>query len=235
MKTWSWQRWIAVIGALFVVSQVTVLVIALVVGLGPSPTEEAKLADFLTKNRGTFLAVVFVEGIALTVFLIFTNGLRSVLRSDPNYEYAASLFFGAAVLTIALTGASLGLVGAAAVDAGGKPNAGMLRTLDVASVVVGWMGTWPLVIALGTAAYATARSRVIAPWTAWVGYAAAGLNLIATLTIFGGIDPNQFFAANGPGVFVLSLLPLIVWVGCVSFALWRLPAPVARNMPAPAF
>lgn len=235
MKTWSWQRWVAIIGALFVVSQVIVVVTALGLGLGPSPTDEAKLADFLTKNRGTLLAVVFIEGIALTVFLIFTNGLRSVLRSDPNYEYAASLFFGAAVLTIALTGASLGLVGAAAVDAGGKANPGVLRTLDMASVVVGWMGTWPLVVLLGTAAYATARSRVIAPWTAWVGYAAGGLNLVATLTIFGGSDPNNFFAVNGAGGYVLSLLPLMVWVGCVSFALWRLPAPVARNMPAPAF
>ena len=91
MKTWSWQRGVAVIGALFVVSQVILLLIALRVGLGPAPSEEAKLADFLTKNSGTFLAVVFVEGIALMLFLIFANGLRSVLRSDPNYEYAAAL------------------------------------------------------------------------------------------------------------------------------------------------
>ena len=111
----------------------------------------------------------------------------------------------------------------------------MLRTLDGAGVVVGWMSTWPLVVLLGTAAYATARSRVMAPWTAWVGYAAGGLNLVATLTLFGGSDPNQFFAVNGAGGFVLTVLPLIVWVGCVSVALWRQPAPVARNMPAPAF
>ena len=235
MNTWSWQRWVAVIGALFIVSQVILFVIAFGAGLGPSPSDEAKLADFLTKNSGLLKAVVFVEGIALMLFLIFANGLRSVLRSDPNYEYAAALFFGAALLNIALTGAGLGLLGAAAVDIGGKPNPGMLRTLDDAGVVVGWMGTWPLVILLGTAAYATARSRVIAPWTAWVGYAAGGLNLVATLTLFGGTDPNQFLAVNGAGGFVLTLLPLIVWVGCVSVALWRLPAPVARDMRAPAF
>ncbi len=234
MKTWSWQRWVAVIGALFVVSQVLLLVLAFRLGLGPSPTEEAKLAEYFAKNSATLLAVVFIEAIGLTLFLIFTNGIRSVLQSDPNYSYLASLFFGAALLFIALGGAGLGLLGAAGVDAS-KPNPGMMRTLDMASVVVPWMATWPLVVLLGTAAYATTRSHVLAPWTAWVGYAAAALNLVSTLTFFGGNDPNQFFAVNGAAAIVLALLPLIVWVGCVSVALWRLPAPVASSMTAPAF
>ncbi len=234
MNTWGWQRWVAVIRALFVVSQVIVLVMALGLGLGPSPTDEAKLADYFAKNSGALLAVVFIESIGLTLFLIFANAIRSVLQSDPNYEYLASLFFGAALLFIALGGAGLGLLGAVGVDAS-KPNPGLMRTLDMASVVVTWMGTWPLVVLLGTAAYATARSHVIAPWTAWVGYAAAGLNLVSTLTLFGGNDPNQFFAVNGAAAIVLAWLPLIVWVGCISVALWRQTAPVAGNMRAPAF
>lgn len=234
MSTWGWQRWIAVIGLLFVVQQVVLVAIALSAGVPPGPAEEAKLADYVTKNSGTLLAAIFVSDIGLALYLIFASGLRSVLRLAADYEWAAALFFGSALVVIALNGASLALSGAAAIDTGGKVNPASVRALWDAGLVVAWMTTFPLAISIGTVAYATARSRVLPGWTVWVGYVAAFLTALYSFTIFGGSDPSNLFSINGLAGLLLGLLPVLVWVVCVSVAIWRLPANAVGRMRAPA-
>ncbi len=234
MSTWGWQRWIAVIGLLYALSWVVFIAISGSAGVQPGLAEDAKLADYVTKNRGALLAVLFVYSIGLALYLIFASGLRSVLRSAADYEWAAALYFGSALVVIAISGVLIGLFGAAAIDTGSEVDPAAVRTLLGAHLVVTWMVIFPLAISIGTVAYATARSRVLPGWTAWVGYVAAFLIALNSLTIFGGTGRSKFFSIDGLAVPLLGLLPLLVWIVCVSIAVWRLPAPAAGRMRAPA-
>ncbi len=234
MSAWGWQRSIAVIGLLYVLSFFVEFAIIASAGTPPGLAEDAKLADYVTKNRGAVLAVVFVYSIGLALYLIFASGLRSVVRSAADYEWAAALYFGSALVVIAISGVLDGLYGAAAIDTGSKVDPAAVRSLLSAHQVVTWMLTFPFAISIGTVAYATARSRVLPGWTAWVGYVAAFLFALYSLTIFGGADSSKFFSINGRATPLLTLLPLLVWIVSVSIAVWRLPAPAAGRMRVPA-
>jgi hypothetical protein len=230
----NWRRWIAIIGLLYVLLGLVVVVIGFSAGLPPGPAEETKLADYVTKSSGTLLAVVFVSGIGLALYLIFASGLRSILRSAAEYEWAAALYFGSALLVIAVTASSLSILGGAAIDTGGKVNPAAVRALNDASLVVGWITAFPAAVGIGTVAFATARSGVLAGWTVWVGYVAAFITAVSTLTIFGGADPSNFFSVNGIGSFLLGFIPSLIWVLCISIALWQPPAAATSQMRARA-
>ncbi len=71
-------------------------------------------------------------------------------------------------------------------------------------------------------------------WTAWVGYAAAVLNLITTGAIFGGGEPSGFYTATGFAGIVIGLLPFLVWVTCISVVMMRIPSLAGRPARAAA-
>ena len=65
-----------------------------------------------------------------------------------------------------------------------------------------------------------------------MGYVAAALNLISSLSIFGGGDTRGLFTATGHVAVVFGYLPFEVWVAAVSTAMLSLskgPTPSVQD------
>jgi len=56
-----------------------------------------------------------------------------------------------------------------------------------------------------------------------VGYVVAALNLILSLSIFGGGGTRGFFTATGPAPAAFGYLPFVIWVASLSIAMLRAP------------
>lgn len=168
------------------------------------------------------------------VLIIFLVGLRSIVRSSrPNWEWAAALIFGTGLVVTAVWFLGNSITAPANIDATGKPEPAAERALFESGVTLfGSLSYFLSALLMGSAAYATQRTRVLPRWTAWGRLRCGGLNLIGAGSLFGGNNPTGFYSANGFAG-VLGLFPFLIWVACVSGAMiaMRAPRPVAPAVP----
>jgi hypothetical protein len=230
VKSWDWRRWTGVLGIVYVVIQVAALVLFLVAGNPPDFGDANKYASWINSNGGLFMGDAFLTNVATAVLLMQFTGIRAVIRgAGEDWEWAAALFFGAGLVTAAIL-----IVGSAA-----EATAVFISGpgTDPTIVRAAWAGAWmaltflylPAAIAFGTAAYAVLRAAILPRWVGWLSAAAAVLDVVATLTIFGGT------ANNGPvGLLpiILGATPVVVWFVAVSIVLLgRAPRIGQKAMP----
>lgn len=121
------------------------------------------------------LAAGWMLALSAPVLIIFLVGLRSIVRSSrPNWEWAAALIFGTGLVVTAVWFLGNSITAPANIDATGKPEPAAERALFESGVTLfGSLSYFLSALLMGSAAYATQRTRVLPRWTAWVGYAAA--------------------------------------------------------------
>jgi len=221
--------WSGFFGLAFVVLQIAGVVTFLVGGAPPSIADSGKFADYIGKNQTGLLIAAWLFGLAGPCFLVWLAGVRSVLRTaGADWEWAAALFFGTGIVAAATATVAGGLLAGANIDTTTRTEPAAVRGLfEGGAVVLGTVIWFVVALAAALSAFVTTRTRVLPRWTAWVGYAAAVLNLITTGTIFGGGEPNGFYTATGFAGIVIGLLPLLVWVASLSAVMLRRPAPVS--------
>lgn len=136
--------------------------------------------------------------------------------------------FAAGISFAVLALAHFGLYGAAIIDTNVNGDPAALKALFLAGAVIGGTILW-LVAALFLvgASYVILQTGLLPRWTARVGFIAAALNVVSSLSLFGGGDTNGFFTATGTVGFIFGDLPFVVWVVSVSIAM--LGAPEARR------
>ena len=229
MKSWDWRRWTGVLGIVYVVIQVAALVLFLVAGNPPDFGDANKYASWINSNGGLFMGDAFLTNVATVVLLMQFTGIRAVIRgAGEDWEWAAALFFGAGLVTAAIL-----IVGSAA-----EATAVFISGpgTDPTIVRAAWAGAWmaltflylPAAIAFGTAAYAVLRAAILPRWVGWLS-AAAVLDVVAALTIFGGTGNN---GPVGLLPIILGATPVVVWFVAVSIVLLgRAPRIGQKAMP----
>jgi hypothetical protein len=78
----------------------------------------------------------------------------------------------------------------------------------------------PSAIVIGSLAFVVFRAGVLPRWLGWLGGVIALLELLASLTIFGGTGNN---GPIGLLPLILGALPVFIWVVAVSVVLIRSP------------
>jgi hypothetical protein len=221
MTSWDWRRWTGFLGLLYVAIQVAALVLFLVAGNPPDFGDAKKYASWINSSAGLLMGDAFLTNVATAVLLMQFTGVRAVIRgAGEDWEWAAALFFGAGLVTSAvlIVGSS---AEAAAVFVSGS---GTDPTIVRAVWAVAWMALTflylPAAIAFGTAAYAVFRAGILPRWVGWLSAVAAGLDVVAALTIFGGTGNN---GPVGLLPIILGLTPVVVWFVAVSIVLLRTP------------
>jgi hypothetical protein len=217
MNGWTGRRWTGVLGLVYVAIQVAALVLFVVAGNPPDFGDAKKYASWINSNSGLFMGDAFLTSVATAVLLMAFTGIRAVIRvAGEDWEWAAALFFGAGLVTVAIT-----IVGAAA-EATAVFVSG--SGTDPAIVRAVWAGAWmaltfvyiPAAIVLGTASYAVFRAAILPRWVGWLSAVAAVLDVVAALTIFGGTGNN---GPLGLLPLILGFTPVVVWVVAVSSVL----------------
>ncbi len=217
MNRWDWRRWTGVLGLVYVVMQGAALILFLVAGNPPDFGDANKYASWINSNGGLFMGDAFLTNVATAVLLMQFTGIRAVIRgAGEDWEWAAALFFGAGLVTAAIL--IVGSAGeATAVFVSGSGT-------DPTIVRAAWAGAWmvltfvylPAAIAFGTAAYAVLRAGILPRWVGWLSSAAAVLDVVAALTIFGGTGNN---GPVGLLPIILGATPVVVWFVAVSIVL----------------
>ena len=193
-----------------------VVALALYVGAGtpPPPGDNAKTIDFVTRNKDLLFGGSITDTLNAACFLVFVAGFRHLIRqARPDFEWVATLVFGAGVAYVGVTFTFDMLIGGAALDTTVTPDASAIRALGEGSMLaLGSVGLVSAALFLGSAGLAITRSFVLPAWIGWLGYVGAILNLVAVPTIYGGIDATAFYSVNGYAPLVLGTLPFLIWL-----------------------
>jgi hypothetical protein len=217
VNSWAWRRWTGVLGLVYVAIQVAALILFLVAGNPPDFADAEKYASWINSNSGLFMADAFLTNVASAVLLMLFAGIRGVIRgAGEDWEWAAAMFFGAGLVTVAITIVGAAAEATAAFVSGSESDPTIVRAT--------WAGAWmaltflylPAAIALGTVSYAVLRAAILPRWVGWLGAAAAVLDVIAALTIAGGTGD---IGPLGLLPLILGFAPVVVWVVAVSIVL----------------
>ena len=125
------RRWTGAFGG---ASGVLILVgqpLYLVSGTAPRLQNGAKFSDFVTKNHNIILTRSLVDSLIVTGLLVFLAGFRHLIQQvRPEYEWAATLVFGAGVVWGMLVLVSDALESASTLDTvGGQADPAAVKTL----------------------------------------------------------------------------------------------------------
>jgi hypothetical protein len=219
MNSWTWRRWTAVLGFVYVAIQVAGLILFLVAGNPPDFGNAKLYAGWINTNSGLFMGDAFLTVLATSVLIVLFTGVRSIIRgAGEDWEWAGALFFGAGLVTVAIT-----IVGAAAeATAAFISGSGTEPTIVRAT----WAGAWmaltflylPAAIVFATTSYAALRAAILPRWLGWLSAVAAILDVLASLTVFGGTGNN---GPVGLLPLIVGFTPVVVWVVAVSVVLLR--------------
>ena len=224
-------RWGAYAGIASVVLAI-VGYLVLVVGSGgalPNTPDTSKFADYMARHVGQVAAFAWIGSLAFVVSLPFIVSVRQVIRAARGeWEWAAGVAFAAGISFVVLVLVHFALFAATTIDTTVNGDPAALKALFLVGAVIGgtieWLTTALFMLAVS---YVILKSGVLPGWTAWLGYVAAALNLVSSLSIFGGGDTRGFFTATGFVGFIFGIVPFLVWVAAISIAM--LGAPEARR------
>ena len=221
MESWDYRRWTGAIGIVWVVIQVVGIVLFLLAGNPPDFADAKKFTSWINTNSGLLIADAFLTGIATIPLLVLFTGLRSLIRTaGEGWEWASALFFGAGVVTAAVLVIGAAAEAAAAFVSGSGTEPTTVRAAWAATEMVLTFLYLPSAVVIGTLAYASLETGILPRWLAWLSGVVAVLEVIASLTIFGGTGNT---GPIGLLPLILGALPVFVWVASVSFVLIRSP------------
>jgi hypothetical protein len=184
------------------------------IGVGPGVPLEAtaRFSEFVARTGTLVIArTTLADALIMVGLLIFLAGFRHLTRqARPDYEWVASLVFGAGLVVIAIELVGDGLEAGAALDTVVKADPSAVRGLMEASFpMYGAIGLIMAALMLGAAGYATLGTGVLHSWTGWFAYVAALANLAVAPSILGGTNITGFYTASGYAPFVGQTLMLL--------------------------
>lgn len=223
----NWLRWGGTFGLIFVALQVVATILFFSPGAPPGIGDTAKFAAYIASHQGVFLAGIWLTAIAGLFFLVFVITVLGLIRdAGEDWEWARWLIVLAVATSSGAATVASAALGASVIDTTVKTEPVALKALfEMGAVTFGTLIWIPAALAVGTVSYVSWWTGVLPRWTAWVGYVVAALNLITTLSLFGGGSPNAFFTATGFAGLIIGLLPFVVWVACLSAVMLRAPQP----------
>jgi len=193
------------------------------IGAGPIPRLEdtTELSNFVTRT-GTFILIrtALADPLIMIGLLVFLAGFRHLIRqARPDYEWIATLIFGAGLVVIALELVGDGFEAGAALDASTKADPSAVRGLMEGSFpMYGAIGLVMSALLLASAGFAIFGTGVLPKWTGWVAYAAAAANLAVAPSILGGTDLTGFYTAPGYAPSI-GQAAMIIWFLIASISM----------------
>jgi hypothetical protein len=171
----------------------------------------------MAKIKDVALTRMLLDMCIYARFMIFLAGFRHLIRkARPEYEWAATLVFGAGLIWMAVTLVADSLEGGAALDTlGGKADPTAVRALVEGALLI-YNGPIAFVttgLFLGGAGYAGWATGALPRWTAWLAYVGAALCAASMPAIYGGtLDSTRFYNAAGWGPIIVGSFPPILWI-----------------------
>jgi len=184
-------------------------------GARPGLTDYPALEDFYERTATGTLVVVLADTVLMTSLIVFFGCFRQLVTTrSPGLSWVADIGFGAGLVYVAVTLVGDAMSGAAGLDAGaGQADGAIIRGLIEAHMLLfGSIGCILTALVMVSAGYLVLASSVLPRWTGVFAFVAAGLNLAAVPTMFGGTDETDLFSVGGWANAVLAVFPFLLWV-----------------------
>lgn len=191
--------------------------------------DTAQYSDFITKtNTLVLIRTTLTDPLIMICLVVFVAGFRQLVRqARQDYEWIATLVFGAGLIVVALELVGDGLQAGAALDTWVRADPTAVRALNEASFpIYGAIGLIISSLLLASAGYAIRATGVLHGWTAWFAFGAAIVNLGVAPSILGGTDITGFYTASGYAP-LLGEAAMLIWflMASVSMILKREATP----------
>ena len=191
-----------------------------------SMAESYKFPAYAFRNGSNIMTCVLLDLFILGFFMIFSAGLRHLIRqAAPQQEWLGTLFFGAGLVYVTLTLVADSLQAAQVVDAltvPGDPT--VIRALmESLFLMYGSVALFLMAFFMIVSSYTTMASNALPKWSGWVGYFCALACLVFVPSMFiRHIDILGFYnpAGLGPEAFA-ACFPLIIWMITIGILMIR--------------
>jgi hypothetical protein len=209
------------------------------VGNAPPFNDTVAHSQYIAKIKDIVLTRVLLDMCMYVSCMIFFAGFRHLIRrARAEYEWAATLVFGAGVVWWAVTLVADSLEGGAALDTlGGKADPTAVRALVEGALLI-YNGPIAFVtpgLVLGAAGFASWATGALPRWTAWLAYVGAALCAGCIPAMYGGtLDPTRFYNAMGWGPIIVGTFPVILWILVAGILMIRKGKSVAPLTTTPA-
>jgi len=222
------RRWERLGAGLGLVLVVVVIVAVFLTGSPPKPTDsDAQFKAYLVDHRGAYLTQAVLIAIGLALFAWFVAVVRGVLHRAGGEMHMVDVFYGAALVSIAVTLVACAMTIGLVYKALPGTNEGTARMVfDMSGAMFTLAGA---VWAVGAFAFAavTMATKALPRWTVWLAEA-WGVTSIAS--VFMVLSKTGGFSVEGWFGFISFALSM-VWVLGTSIALLR---PEMATMPSRA-
>lgn len=205
----------------------------IVIPLWLIPTKPPLLSDaeayatYLANARIVVLTRLLMETFVFMCLMIFFSGFRHMIRNEgKQYEWLASLNYGASIVLWAVLLVAGGLEGSAALNTvGGNSDPTIIRALVEGTLLMYkgpiFFGTWALIMA--SSGYVILASKTLPSWLGWYSWFCFVLCLVFMPAMFVEVmDNTVFYNAMGWGPGYAAAFPSMMWFVFTGIAMiWK--------------
>lgn len=172
----------------------------------------SKIRQYFVDHQTALDVSNLLTAAAVVLVFAFIGGLRiRIAREEGEGGYLASVFFGAALVTIAMALVGIFLTAAMTQRIAGLADDNLVRAgFEITYLVVFGGAAFTTAVLLVAGSSAILRTSMFAPWVGWLGMVGAVVNLVG-----GGAIMVQ--ATSGLAVLALiGFLLLAIWIAALS-------------------
>lgn len=223
IKVYHWTGAFGLVGVLLFLCE---FVLWILPGAGPPMNEWVAHSQYLANTRVIVLTRILLDmGLYISLIVFFAGFRHLIQRTRSEYEWVATLVFGAGLVWWAVTLVADSLEGAAALDSlGGTADPSVVRALIMGTLLIynGSIAFAVTALFMASAGYAILATGALPKWTGWVACASAILCLVAIPSMYVGvIDTEGFYNIGGWGPAIAANVPPLIWFFIASISMIR--------------
>jgi len=222
-KVFYWTGWFGLAGVVLLLCEIPLWIIP---GTGPSISDAVGHSQYLANIRVIALTRIFIDMGMYVCLMVFFAGFRHLIKTTRSeYEWVASLAFGAGIVWWAVSLVADGLEGGAVLDTlGGNADPSAVRALVEGTILIynGSIAFAVTMLFMASAGFAILVTGALPRWIGWLGWISAVLCLVAIPSMYTPVvDSSQFYNAAGWGPAIVANVPPLIWFLAASIAMIR--------------
>lgn len=217
-------RWTGVFGLAACILTVIEFPLWMIGGMPPSFGNITAFSAYVTRVNVFYLHRTLLDMFILTFLAVFLAGFRhGIIQEDREQEWLATLFFGIAMVYIAVTFIGDSITGGVGLDTfGGNPDPTAIRALTESTILMfGSVGLFLIGSMLALAGYLTFATDALPKWIGWLALGTSILNFAFVPSMYFGTNPQGFYTSSGWGSSVGATFPFLIWILGTSIAMIR--------------
>lgn len=222
-KVYRWTGAFGLAGGILLLFEIPLWIVP---GAPPLINDAVAHAQYLADIRVIALTRVLIDMFMYMSLMVFFAGFRHLIRqSRVEYEWAATLTFGAGIVWWAVSLVADGLEGGAILDTlGGNTNPTVVRALIEGTILIynGSIAFAVTALFMGSAGFVILSTGALPKWIGWLAWVSVGLCFLAIPSMYGKVvDGSGFYNAAGWGPAIVANVPPLIWFFAASIAMIR--------------